>query len=200
MSSRTITPSSSRFACAGFHPTPAKSPRSKPRWATRTSAPTHCSTAIICSSNKPRRNSLPRPSRRHVREDSELGDWHLTCRRRPSMPFINGRFYINPTFGRAVEFARANEAEQEGAEHQEHRPAHHRRHGGHGDNYDAATTPEGVANQIYNETSGLRTTDRSGNGPGSDWNLQQARFAMAHVIQNRAASGIRGGLASDEIN
>jgi hypothetical protein len=116
------------------------------------------------------------------------------------MPFINGRFYINPTFGRAVEFARANEAEQEGAEHQEHRPAHHRRHGGHGDNYDAATTPEGVANQIYNETSGLRTTDRSGNGPGSDWNLQQARFAMAHVIQNRAASGIRGGLASDEIN
>jgi hypothetical protein len=57
-----------------------------------------------------------------------------------------------------------------------------------------------VANQVYNETSGLRTTDRTGNGPGSDWDLQQARFAMAHVIHNRAGSGIKGGLASDEIN
>lgn len=115
------------------------------------------------------------------------------------MPFINRRFYINPTFGRAVELARVNESEQGAAERQQHGPAHHKRHGGRGDNYDAATTPEGVANQIYNETSGLRTTDRVGNGPGSDWDLQQARFAMAHVIQNRAASGIRGGLASDEI-
>ncbi len=115
------------------------------------------------------------------------------------MPFINGRFYINPTFGRAVELARVNESEQDAAERQQHGPAHHKRHGGRGDNYDAATTPEGVANQIYNETSGLRTTDRGGNGPGSDWDLQQARFAMAHVIQNRAASGIRGGLAIDEI-
>ena len=26
------------------------------------------------------------------------------------MPFINGRFYMNPAYGRAVERARANEA------------------------------------------------------------------------------------------
>jgi hypothetical protein len=115
------------------------------------------------------------------------------------MPFINGRYYINPTFGRAIELARMSEVEQRAAEPQ-HGPAHKGRHGGSGDSYDPATTPEGVANQIYNETAGLRTTDQRGNGPGSDWDLQQARFAMAHVIQNRAASGVRGGLASGEIN
>jgi hypothetical protein len=113
------------------------------------------------------------------------------------MPFINGRYYINPTFGRAIELARMSEEQQRAAEPQ-HEPAHKGRHGS-GDSYDPATTPEGVANQIYNETAGLRTTDQRGNGPGSDWDLQQARFAMAHVIQNRAASRIAGGLASDEI-
>jgi hypothetical protein len=114
------------------------------------------------------------------------------------MPFINGRYYINPTFGRAIELARMSEGEQHAAEPQ-HEPAHRVGHRVGGDSYDPATTPEGVANQIYNETSGLRTTDQRGNGPGSDWDLQQARFAMAHVIQNRAASRIAGGLASDEI-
>jgi hypothetical protein len=115
------------------------------------------------------------------------------------MPFINGRYYINPTFGRAIELARVGEQEQHAAESR-HEAAHKGRHGGSGDRHDAAKRPEGVANQIYNETSGMRTTDRSGNGPGSDWDLQQARFAMAHVIQNRATSGIKGGLASEEIN
>jgi hypothetical protein len=114
------------------------------------------------------------------------------------MPFINGKYYINPTFGRAIELARMSEEEQRAAEPQ-HEPAHKGRPGGSGDSYDPATTPEGVANQIYNETAGLRATDQRGNGPGSDWDLQQARFAIAHVIENRAASGIAGGLASDEI-
>jgi hypothetical protein len=114
------------------------------------------------------------------------------------MPIIKGKYYINPTFGRAVELARMKEMEQAVAE-QQSRPAHSKHHGRSGDDYDPATTQEGAANQVYNETAGLRTTDRTGNGPGSDWDLQQARFAMAHVIQNRAASGIKGDLASDEI-
>jgi hypothetical protein len=114
------------------------------------------------------------------------------------MPIIKGKYYINSTFGRAVELARMKEMEQAVAE-QQSRPAHSTHRGRSGDDYDPATTQEGVANQVYNETAGLRTTDRTGNGPGSDWDLQQARFAMAHAIQNRAASGIKGGLASDEI-
>jgi len=85
------------------------------------------------------------------------------------MPFINGRYYINPTFGRAIELARMSEEEQLAAESQ-HEPAHKGRHG----------------------ISGLPL-------PQASWDLQQARFAMAHVIQNRAASRIAGGLASDEI-
>jgi hypothetical protein len=80
-----------------------------------------------------------------------------------SMPFINGKYYINPTFGRAIELARMSEEEQRAAEPQ-HEPAHKGRPGGSGDSYDPATTPEGVANQIYNETAGLRTTDQRGNG------------------------------------
>jgi hypothetical protein len=79
------------------------------------------------------------------------------------MPFINGRYYINPTFGRAIELARMSEEEQRAAEPQ-HEPAHKGRPGGSGDSYDPATTPEGVANQIYNETAGLRATDQRGNG------------------------------------
>jgi hypothetical protein len=104
------------------------------------------------------------------------------------MPFINGRYYINPTFGRAIELARVSEEEQRAAKPQQE-PAHKGRHGGSGDRHDPATTPEGVANKIYNETAGLRTTDQRGNGPGSDWDLQQARFAMAHVIQNCSVDG-----------
>jgi hypothetical protein len=63
------------------------------------------------------------------------------------MPFINGRYYINPTFGRAIELARMSEEEQSAAGPQ-HEPAHKRRHGGRGDSYDPATTPEGLANEI----------------------------------------------------
>ncbi len=108
------------------------------------------------------------------------------------MPEINGRYYANPAYGRAVERARMEAAQASG------RPQPHtRRHGR--DDYDAAAAPAEVGNQIYNESSGLRPTDKSGNGSGSDFDLQQAREAMAHVIQNRAAHKIRGGLASPTI-
>jgi hypothetical protein len=32
------------------------------------------------------------------------------------MPFINGRYYINPTFGRGIELARMSEGEQHAAD------------------------------------------------------------------------------------
>jgi hypothetical protein len=133
------------------------------------------------------------------------------------MPFLNGRFYMNPIFGAALERARRASAGREWSEESpqaagqatsasrtQHRPAHApkssgAKHKGHtGDHYDPATTTEGIANQIYNETAGLRTTARQ--GPGSDVDLQEARRAIGHVIHNRAAGGIAGGLASPELN
>lgn len=135
------------------------------------------------------------------------------------MPFINDRFYANPIFGRALERARLAEAGKvwseeypEGAQQgikegggqgqagrhlsERHRTAHTRNSK---DGYDAATTPAGVANQIYNETAGLRPTSKNGTGSGTDWDMQQARRSIAHVIHNRAAVEMRGGLASDQL-
>lgn len=138
------------------------------------------------------------------------------------MPFINGKFYANPAYGRGVEKARTadlvgrgdgqGEAELISAETHPQKatqsPTVQRatqkpstaksKH--HGDDYNPATTPEGVGNQIYNETAGLRPTSKSGTGPGTDWDMQQARKAMAHVIQNRATHKMQGGLTNDQID
>lgn len=160
------------------------------------------------------------------------------------MPWIKGKFYMNPFYGRALERARsasegqpwsedssefesglfhkgekshsgagtrlsnlslgrdagsahtspANKSAHTGGNDQEHRHQHGNRIGG--DYHDPARTVEGVANQIYNETAGLRTTNKNNNGAGSDVDMQAARNAMAHVIRNRAKSGMRSGLAS----
>jgi hypothetical protein len=109
------------------------------------------------------------------------------------MPEINGRYYANPAYGRAVERARTMESQA----HARHglRPKHH----GH-DDYDAATTPAGVSNQIYNETASLRLTLGNSTEAGSSWDLQQARIAVAHVIQNRATRKMPGGLAPSTIS
>jgi len=144
---------------------------------------------------------------RYVAAQSHKGKRHA---------LVNGKFYANLLYGRALERARAADSgqlfaeenpEQDQSDTQEisyrnpeqsrakpPAPAHGKHSGS--DRYDAATTPEGVANQVYNETSGLRPTDKNGTGPGSDWDMQQGRKAMAHVIQNRAKGGTRGGLAA----
>ena len=136
-----------------------------------------------------------------------------------AMPLVNGKFYANALYGRALEMARAADSgkiwsgdytdvgqphpEEISARNSERTPAQrpaasHKEHSK-GDNHNAATTPEGVANQVYNETSGLRPTDKKDTGPGSDWDMQQARTAMAHVIQNRAKARMPGGLTTPEI-
>jgi len=135
------------------------------------------------------------------------------------MPFINGRFYANPAYGRALERARRSNSggvwsedfpEQgpgiaEEGSHRRDAPqavphsgrAVHRKHHG-TDDFDAATTSAGITNQIYNEAASLRPTSESGNG--SDVDVQNARLAMAHVIHNRAQARRKGGLASDELH
>jgi hypothetical protein len=108
------------------------------------------------------------------------------------MPHINGRYYANPAYGRGVERARAQERQRQSPS-RAHSPSAHKAHRGK-DDYDPAATPAGIANQIYNETSGLRPTTQR--GPGSDLDFQQARIAIGHVIRNRAAAGRPGGLPS----
>jgi len=163
------------------------------------------------------------------------------------MPWIKGKFYMNASYGRALERARRadqglpwseDELEVEPAifrtnqqqgfvpQHaaidatpdedgnatlevaaansraQDHRTSPHNQahtHPTHGSGHNAATTTAGVASQIYNETSGLRVTNRKDNGPGSYVDMQEARNAMAHVIQNRARSHKTGGLASSQL-
>lgn len=132
------------------------------------------------------------------------------------MPFINGKFYANPAYGRGVEKARMDdligregegrdqgESGQIAARTSQTKPASKHEstssHGHRGDNYNPATTPEGIGNQVYNETARLRPTSKTGIGPGTDWDMQQARKAIAHVIQNRAAVKMLGGLGSDNI-
>ena len=135
------------------------------------------------------------------------------------MPFINGRFYANPAYGRTLERARRSNSggiwsedfpeqdrgiDEEGSHRRDAtqavqhsgRAVHPKHHGT--DDFDAATTTAGITNQIYNETASLRPTSESGNG--SDVELQRARLAMAHVIHNRAAIKMPGGLASDQLN
>ena len=99
------------------------------------------------------------------------------------MPLINGRFYANPAFGRALERARAEEAAH-GADQPEQRQTS-----------PAPTDP--LANRIYNESSGLRTS--APQGPGSAEDLHNARLHMAQVIRNREAARIHGGVAPDRL-
>jgi hypothetical protein len=108
------------------------------------------------------------------------------------MPTINGRFYANPAYGRALERARLQDSEPQnpvGPPPARHRP--------HVQGHDAATNVDGVANQIYNETSGLRPSGLRSSG--SDLDLQYARMYMGHVIRNRATGKVRGGLASSDL-
>ena len=109
------------------------------------------------------------------------------------MPEIKGRYYANPAYGRALERARTTESQAHASR------GLHPRHHGHDDN-DAATTSAGVSNQVYNETASLRPTLPNSTEAGSSWDLQQARIAVAHVIQNRAEARIPGGLPPASIS
>ena len=99
------------------------------------------------------------------------------------MPVIGGRFYANPAFGEALERVRVEDAarSEDGAEQQQ----------------TARARSDPLANRIYNETSGLRTT--APQGPGSAEDLHNARLHMGQVIRNREAAAIRGGVAPDRL-
>lgn len=116
------------------------------------------------------------------------------------MPFINGRFYMNPLFGAAVERARNVTAEPElSDEVHRHGPfpvdtrdeiqldsaeQHHGRHPASVRSHrvsHAASTPAQTANSIYNETSGLRPITKR--GPGSADDLSEARSYVAPIVK-----------------
>lgn len=132
------------------------------------------------------------------------------------MPFINGRFYANPTYGNAVENARdsdnqlhnevrtsdtddgtgalENEPMSESAQQADTSKQQFPKKLPH------TTTPESPAqnaNRVYNETAGLRPTTKQGRGSAQD--LHNGRVAMSHVIRNRQAHGNFGGVAPNAL-
>jgi len=117
------------------------------------------------------------------------------------MPFINGRFYMNPAYGRAVERTRGPQAAPERSGPQQ------QGQGAHWVTIDGKhvlihETQAGQARRlakhedaqrrkvikIYNETSGLRPKS----GVTTDANLSQARLNIAHVYNNLNGRGFQG--------
>lgn len=131
------------------------------------------------------------------------------------MPFLSGRFYMNPAYGHAVERARGAEAGFDQHEPDQHEPdahwvtidgnhvlihetqagrQHHApQHRGH-----VVESKAQIANRIYNETSGLRPTTRS--GPGSAVDLHNARVYAGAVARNIDASGKPVPIAPNQLS
>lgn len=109
------------------------------------------------------------------------------------MPFINGRFYMNPAYGQAVENARAADAKSAPQRPQPQRPDDHWvtiqgrhvwLHEPHWNHHRPDRRPGSkLARIILNETSGLRPGNRNPE------DLHDARVAMAHAQLN--ASGMQ---------
>jgi hypothetical protein len=106
------------------------------------------------------------------------------------MPFISGRFYMNPAYGRAVEAARAADAASQHHESdQQEQDAHwvtiDQRHVLIHEAQENRNRPNRrpgskLARIIFNETSGLRPGNQN---PGE---LHDARVAIAHTLLNTA--------------
>ncbi|HEV2489514.1 MAG TPA: hypothetical protein VGT03_06885 [Candidatus Acidoferrales bacterium] len=137
------------------------------------------------------------------------------------MPFINGKFYANPAYGRALERGRHTEvSERQDAlarndaagepqfddevlrndsssspEFDEVAAKQHpaRRHG----HARAAETPVQRANRIYNETSGLRPV--ADQGPGSRDDHSTGREHAANVVHNLEKAGRLANVASEKL-
>jgi hypothetical protein len=113
------------------------------------------------------------------------------------MPFINGKFYANPAYGRAVERARNAENIGENQKPDESGDDGHwvTIDGRHVLIQDSSSGPEladrlrlRMVNKIYNEFSGLRPKP----GASTHDDLNRARQNAAHVYRNRQGGGFQG--------
>lgn len=122
------------------------------------------------------------------------------------MPLINGRFYANPAYGRALERARNLEAGRD--EEPEEISARYVSVSTHGGQRSAAQhakqgkeSQTSIGNRVYNETGGLRAKPGAKPGaPGSAEDLHNGRVAIANVAGNREKAGIAGGIAPDKVS
>jgi len=136
------------------------------------------------------------------------------------MPFIDGRFYMNPAYGRAVERVRAA-SDQHELDHQ-HADAHwvtidhrhvliHETQSGrtpHGNEsqpdphgriqFPSSESERRLAVIVFNETGGLTPSAKS--GIGSAANLHDARVAAAEAANRAVKSGHANRVAPDELN
>ena len=133
------------------------------------------------------------------------------------MPFINGRFYMNPAYGRAFERARGNRSPQDivfvdVARQNEKQDSSVQGRGGTSGSAAAgkhATTkyenPQNeqearLANVVYNETSSLRSKAAAASEkPGSASDLRAARVAVAEVAHKVMESGHPERVAPSEL-
>jgi len=122
------------------------------------------------------------------------------------MAFINGRYYMNPAYGRAIERARLEAAglDREREEFSASRSDQDQNQNGHwvtingrhvfiqdahgkGPEYDDPQNENEarLANVVYNETASLRANPKAKSGaPGSPEDLHNARVAVARVAHN----------------
>lgn len=121
------------------------------------------------------------------------------------MPFINGRFYMNPAYGRALERARSSESGNDGEP--EEIAVRYLNSGGHGGQRQASKGKQEkesqtrIGNRVYNETGGLRSKAGAKPGePSSAEDLHNGRVAIADVIQNREEVGKYNGVATNKIH
>lgn len=119
------------------------------------------------------------------------------------MPFINGRFYMNQAYGRALENARASEASSSQADRQQRDSGAHwvtidgrhvliqethaeRARYGRPRNKQEAK----LANIVYNETASLRADPGAGSGDGGSAEaLHDAREGIAEIAERAIDSG-----------
>lgn len=122
------------------------------------------------------------------------------------MAFINGKFYMNPAYGRALETRRAAESvRQSGRDSSRARsqPSIASRSGNHAPDrrseiqYPASEHERKLAVIIFNETGGLSASTKSGNGSAA--NLHESRVAVGEVSNRVIQSGHANRVAPDEI-
>jgi hypothetical protein len=112
------------------------------------------------------------------------------------MPFINGSYYMNPAYGRAVERARADEVPPANQKEQRGPEGQNRTMGYHPASSHKFSSPQNInqqaqtvkTNKIYNEFSGLRPKK----GMTTSADLDRARISAAHVYHNVNGRGFQG--------
>lgn len=123
------------------------------------------------------------------------------------MPFVNGKFYMNPAYGRAVEGARDSEGSPGQSDRNGQGDHWVTINGNHVLIHETASRPAAMAEPrsqkeryltivVFNETGGLGANTKSGKGSASD--LHDARVAIAEIANRLMEAGHPDQVAAGE--